>query len=335
MSGFSLTDTRSFGRSSLTFGPITFGGAALGNLYHRITEEEAQQALQTAWHHGIRSFDTAPEYGKGLSERRFGDFLRHKDKTDYILCTKTGELLLPEPETKPSKFVDSLPFHRVMDFSGTALRRGLEDSLQRLGLDHVDILLLHDLDPIILKDDFESSFQCAMKDGLPTLLQLKEEGLIQAIGLGVKCHTVCERALEYADFDCFMLQGNYTLLEQPAEEFLTACGKNNRGIFIAGPFASGILATGVTPEAHFHHQPASADIRAKVSQIAAICEEYKTPLPTVALQFPLKNNNVTSVACGFDNAQQVEDACQWLQQDIPQALWQTLYQEGFICKQLD
>ena len=335
MNGFSLTESRSFSRSSLSFGPVTFGGSGLGGLYHSVSDAEAKRTLQAAWDKGIRSFDTAPEYGKGLSERRFGDFLRQQNKNDYILCTKTGELLLPESETKPGKFVDALPFHRVMDFSGSALRRGLEDSLQRLGLDHVDMLLLHDLDPVILKEDFETSFQCAMKDGLPTLLKLKEDGLIQAIGLGVKCYTVCQRALEYADFDCFMLQGNYTLLEQPADQFLHECGEQGRGIFIAGPFASGILATGVTPDAHFNHQAAPHDICAKVNRIENICLRYNTPLPAAALQFPLKNHNVTSVACGFHNAQQVEEVCHWLQQDIQKALWQELFQEGLICRQVD
>ncbi|MGY0215763.1 aldo/keto reductase [Endozoicomonadaceae bacterium StTr2] len=315
----------------LSIGPITFGGASIGGLYHAISDADAHNTLQTAWDLGIRSFDTAPEYGRGLSERRLGDFLRQKPDNSFILSSKTGEQLLPGRGGKASKFIGSLPFSKAFDFTASGIVRGLEDSLQRLGLEQLDILLLHDLDSIILGDRFEAHFQQAIDSGFDALMRLRNEGRVKAIGLGVKCHQVCEQALDYADLNCFMLQGSYTLLEQPATAFIKRCGKEQRAVFIAGPFASGILASGPVAGAYFHHQPAPAKIIEKVKRIEKVCKQYKISLPQAALHFPLRNPDVTSVVCGFHSAEQVSQVCQWLNQNIPEALWQSLYEEELIC----
>lgn len=316
--------SKTFGLAQLSVGPVIFGSASIGGLYQNVSYQKAHSTLQAAWNSGIRCFDTAPEYGKGLSERRLGDFLRIR-KEDSLLCTKTGEILQPGAHhNNASKFVGALPFHRVFDFSGSGIRRSLEDSLQRMGIDRVDLLLIHDLDPICLQQDYGNHYRSFIETGIQELNRLRSEDVVKGIGMGIKYTHHCNTLLELADFDCFMLQGAFTLLEQPGTEFIARCGRQNTGVFIAGPFASGILASGSVAGGYFHHAPAPELILNKVKKLEATCSDYNVPLSAAALQFPLRNPHVTSVVCGFHDTSQVQQVKQWLALDIPESFWSEL-----------
>jgi len=319
---------RRLGNTDIYLSELAFGGASIGNLYTPCSNFCAQEAVETSWDLGIRYFDTAPEYGHGLSERRLGDALRQKNRDEYILSTKVGDFLYAHHRVapKPNKFIDKLPFHLRYDYSYDGVMRGFEDSLQRLGLDKIDILLVHDLDPVIHQPNiFQQYFKTYIESGYKALEKLRSEGVIRALGLGVKKTDVCVEAAKHGDYDCFMLQGNYTLLEQHlSDEFLTMCAERHISILIAGPYASGILATGPVPGAYFHHREANAEIMRKVTEIQAICASFQIPLQAAAIQFPLTHPQVASVVVGAASAELMRSNVNFFEMKIPSALWDAL-----------
>ena len=328
---------RQLGSTSLFVTELSFGGASIGNLYNRCTNEAALETLSASWDLGIRYFDTAPEYGNGLSEHRMGNMLRDRPRDQYILSTKVGDLLYAIHNQIPlsNKFIDQLPFHLMYDYSYEGVMRGFEDSLQRLGLNQIDILLVHDLDPIIHDQEyFLHHFKTYMDSGYKALTKLREEGIIKAIGLGVKQWEVCAEAMKHGDYDCFMLQGNYTLLEQPAlSGFMDDCIKKRISILLAGPYASGILATGPIKGAYFHHTEADECILKRVQRIQDICHSYNTPIQAAAIQFPLHHPAITSVVVGSASAQSMRDNVNYLTFNVPLVLWEELKSAGIISKQ--
>lgn len=325
------------GKTDLFITELGFGSASIGNLYNACTDEQSKKLIQKSWELGIRYFDTAPEYGRGLSERRLGDGLRQYSREQYVVSNKIGDFLYPIHNQIPpeSKFINPLPFHLRFDYSYDGIMRSFEDGLQRLGLNHVDILLVHDLDPIIHSQKvFEAHLKIYLDSGYKALEKLRCEGMIKAVGLGVKKWEVCETALQYGDYECFMLQGNYTLLEQNAlNHFFPTCLEKKIAIFIAGPFASGILATGSVHGARFNHQAAPSNILKKVKQIEAICGRHNTPLPAAALQFPLFHPAVISIVLGCDSAAQIERDMDYFYFDIPTLLWEELKEAGWLSKE--
>ena len=322
------------GKTHLYVTALGLGGASLGGLYQESSFDEANDVINGSWDLGIRYFDTAPEYGNGLSERRMGDVLRPYPRDEYVLSTKVGDFLYAKPHElpSPSKFMGQLPFHLKYDYSYDAIMRTFEGSLQRLGLNRVDILLVHDLDPIIHEEKkFEHHFQTYISSGYKALDELRSQGLIQAIGLGVKKWEVCANAMKYGDYECFMLQGNFTLLEQPAvSSFLPLCVKKNISILLAGPFASGILATGPIQGTHFHHHTADEAVLNQVKHIQQICAAHNVPLQAAAIQFPLLHPAIASVVVGSRSKQRMEKNVEYFNFPIPASLWDDLRANGFI-----
>ncbi len=336
VSGYNVVDKkRPIGKTSLTVSQLGFGAATLGNLYQPISDDVARGAVSKALELGLDQFDTAPYYGFGLSERRLGDALREADATSYVLSTKVGRLLRPcaKAENKYG-FCSPMPFEPVYDYSYDGVMRSYEDSIQRLGLSKIDILYMHDIGQVTHGAEHERLFRIAMEGGYKAMAELRSQGCVSAIGLGVNEYSVCEAAMNYGDFDCFLLAGRYTLLEQRAlESFLPRCVERNVSIVLGGPYNSGILATGVKRDGvvpHYNYAPAPQDIIQRVAKIEQLCEDFNIPLAAAALQFPLAHPAIVSVIPGLSSVDQVEITRAQMSTDIPAAFWRALLDSELI-----
>jgi D-threo-aldose 1-dehydrogenase len=324
---------RHLGKTPLRVTEIGFGGAPLGNLFAIVTDADARASLETAWASGCRFFDTAPLYGYGLSERRSGDALREKPRDQYVLSSKVGRLLRPGMQGRGggTDFKSPMPFHAEFDYSYDATMRSIEDSLQRLGLDRIDVALIHDVGRDWHGDRQPAMFRQAMNGAAKALAELKAAGRIAAIGLGVNEAEVCEQALQEGDFDCFLLAGRYTLLEQgPLDRLFPACRKRNVSIIIGGPFNSGLLARVGQPDATYNYGAVPAEIAQRAAALHETCSGHGVPLPAAALQFPLAHPVVVSVIPGARNAAEVASHWQWARLQIPSALWDDLRKRGLL-----
>jgi D-threo-aldose 1-dehydrogenase len=315
---------------------LGFGGAPLGNLYVAISEAQAQATLDAAWEAGIRLFDTAPQYGFGLSEERFARALSGRPRSEFVISTKVGRLLRDcAPEEVPQiNFVDTPSRTFDYDYSYDAVMRSHEASLKRLKQDRVDILLVHDVD-VFTHGSREASDarvrELFDKGGYQALLELRSAGSVAAIGAGVNEWQVCEKLLRLGDFDCFLLAGRYTLLEQEAlDSFLPLCVKRNVGIILGGPFNSGILATGPVSGAKYNYSPAPPDVLAKAARIEAVCKAHGVRLIEAALHFVYGHPAVTTVIPGANSPEQVKANVALLEARIPTALWSDLKSEGLL-----
>jgi len=322
---------------------LGLGGAPLGNMYDVIPEATAQATLDAAWAHGIRCFDTAPFYGYTLSEHRFGEALRRHPRDEWVLSTKVGRLLRPvSPHAVPRElpagetaWQQPLPFEVVYDYSAGAIRRSIEDSLQRLGTNRIDIALVHDIGRVTHGDRHAFHWQqLTQGGGLRELETLRREGLVGAIGLGVNEWEVIRDAMEQVDLDCSLLAGRYTLLEQASlEPFLAECVKRGVGILVGGPFNSGILAAGLgRPSAtlKFNYAAAPAEVVARAARLQAVCDGFGVPLAAAALQFPLAHPAVVSCVPGPRSPAELQGIVAWMTQPIPAALWAALREQGLI-----
>jgi D-threo-aldose 1-dehydrogenase len=313
-----------------------FGGAPLGNLYRKVSEADAQAALQAAYECGVRFFDTAPQYGLGRSETRFGAALQRIGRDNIQLSTKVGRLLLDcEPhEVTPEAFVDVPQKRIVFDYTYDGVMWSYEASKQRLGVESVDILLIHDV--CAFSQGSQEASDAKVRElfdggGYRALTELRDSGEIAAIGAGVNEWQVCERLLGLGDFDGFLLAGRYTLLEQEAlDSFLPLCEKRDVGIILGGPYNSGILATGAVPGAKYNYSDAPPEIMARVAQIEAVCTAHDTPLIAAALQFVLGHPCIKTVVPGAVSAAEVQANAALMEREIPDALWQDLRSEGLI-----
>ena len=324
------------GNDAIPFTELGFGTAPLGNLYRAISEDEAHAALEAAWETGCRYFDTAPLYGLGLSETRLNRFLRGRKRGDYVLSTKVGRLLKaspPEQRTGIGKFFETPSRVEVYDYSYDGVMRSLEFSLERLGVDRVDILYAHDLDVFThgAHDVLQAKLQELMASGYNALLSLRDQGVIRAFGAGVNEWQSCQWLAERGDFDLFLLAGRYTLLEQEAlESFLPLCEKRGIGIILGAPYNSGILATGPIPGAYYNYDEAPREILERVSRIEEVCARHGVKLIEAALRFPLLHPVVYSVVPGGQSASQVKANRAILDKEIPAALWADLKSEGLM-----
>lgn len=324
---------RRVGRTSLEVTEVGFGGTALGNLFRAVTEDDAERALRASYEAGIRYFDTAPLYGHGLSEHRLGTFLRGVARDEYILSTKVGRLFAPAPEdtVDGGVFESVLPFEGTLDYGYDAVMRSVEDSLQRLGLNRVDILFIHDLDHRHHGDDYPRRFREAMDGAYPALERLRGEGALSAIGAGVNEWEPCRDFVLAGDFDCFLLAGRYTLLEQDAlESFLPLCEERGISVVIGGPFNSGILATGPVAAATYDYAPAPREILDRVRRIEAVCRRHDVPLAAAALQFPLGHHAVASVIPGGRSEEEIKSNLALMSRPIAPELWHELKAEGLL-----
>lgn len=322
--------------ATLKFTEMGFGTAPIGNLLGTVTEKTAQDTLETAWKAGMRYYDTAPLYGAGLSETRLNHFLRGKKRSQYIVSTKVGRLLQvskPSERLGIGKFFDTPTRREIYDYSYDGVMRSLEFSLERLGLDSVEILFVHDIDvfnhgTVAARD---AHVETLMKSGYKALVKLRDEKVIKAFGGGVNEWEVSEILARRGDFDLFLLAGRYTLLEQKAlDSFLPLCEERGIGIVLGGPYNSGILATGARPNATYNYSKAPKDILDRVRRIEAVCKRHKVKLPAAALRFPLAHPSVVSVIPGGVTPEHVKMNVKTLAAKIPKALWRDLKAEGLM-----
>ena len=328
--------TRTLGRTGIALTTLGFGSTGLGNLYRAQTEDGAMATVEAAHRAGIRYFDTAPLYGFGLAEHRIGA-ARRRLPDDIVLSTKTGWRLVPRGASAgPGSSSDSLfdrpaPFTPRTDYSYDGAMRSFEDSLQRLGTDRVDILFLHDCDRRNHGDAYRERFGEAMAGAYRALLSLREQGAVRAIGAGLNEWEACQEFLEAGDFDCFLLAGRYTLLDQSSlGSFLPLCERRGIGVILGGPYNSGILATGAVPGAMYDYAPASPAVLERTRAIEGICRRHGVPLRAAALQFPLSHPAVTTVIPGARDAAEVDENLRLMAHPIPYALWLEFRQAGLI-----
>ncbi len=327
------TDKRSLGRTGLEVTALGLGGAPLGDFYERMPESRAEATIAAAYDAGVRLFDTSPAYGLGLSEHRFGRVLRALPDHGFTLSTKVGRYLLPEVPDRVNRygFKGGLNMRLVTDYGYDATMRAVDQSFQRMGIERIDVLLIHDLDRRTHGTSFEHVFGQAMDGVFKALVQLRDEGTIGAVGLGVHEVDVCLMAAAAGAFDCFMLAGPYTLLDQSAgDALLPLCSARGISVLLGGPFASGILATGPVAEARYMYAPASVEVLDRVRRIAEICGRHDVPLPAAALQFPLRHPAVASVVTGAVSPEEVRRNIALMDVDIPQALWNDLAGAGLL-----
>ncbi|MGW0904661.1 aldo/keto reductase [Streptomyces sp. NPDC002853] len=316
---------RTLGPGGVEVTELSFGAAGLGNLYTPITSEEAAAAVDAAWETGIRYFDTAPHYGIGLSERRLGQALRAHPRDTYTLSTKAGRLLeaveRPAGDDLAHGFAVPATHRRVWDFSADGIRRSLEASLTRLGLDRVDIVYLHDPD-----DHAEQAFRV----GYPALERLRSEGVVGAIGAGMNQTAMLTRFVRDTDVDAVLCAGRYTLLDQSAlTELLPAAHENGTAVVIGGVFNSGLLAD-PRPGARYDYTTAPQDLVDRARLLRTIAERHGTTLRAAALAFPLAHPAVTTVLVGARSPHEVRDAARQFAATVPGDFWKEARTEGLL-----
>ena len=316
--------TTTLGGGAVEVSELALGCAGLGNLYQPVTDEAALATVEAAWDAGIRTFDTAPHYGLGLSERRLGSALRGRPRDTYTISTKVGRLLVPNPEGGDDLahgFAVPATHRRVWDFTADGVLRSLEASLDRLHLDRVDIVLLHDPD--------EHAEQ-ALREAYPALERLRAEGVVGAIGVGMNQSALPVRFLRETDIDVVLLAGRYTLLDQDGlTELLPEAAARGRSVVIGGVFNSGLL-TAPRPGATYDYAPAPQPVLDQALRLLEVTERNGVPLRAAALRFPFGHPAVASVLTGARSPEEVRDTVEQLRRPIPDALWDELRAEGLL-----
>lgn len=293
---------------------LSFGAAAIGNLFAVVTDEEARAAVDAAWDAGIRSFDTAPHYGLGLSEQRLGAALRERPRDSFVVSTKVGRILEPVADPKgldTDGFVVPAAFRRVWDFSRDGVRRSIEASLERLGLDRIDTVLIHD------PDDHANQ---AIDEAFFALSEMRREGMIGAIGVGMNQTEVPLRFMRETNIDVVLLAGRYTLLEHAGAELLDEAEARGVGVMIGGAFNSGLLVD-PKPSSTYNYSTVPPEVLKQALRLKEVCERHGVPLRAAALQFPPRHPAVKSVLIGARSAQEVRDCVEMARLPIPDALW--------------
>ncbi|KAA2262395.1 aldo/keto reductase [Solihabitans fulvus] len=315
------------GDTGVTVTALGFGAAPIGNLYREVSDEQAQAAVDTAWDTGVRYFDTAPHYGLGLAERRLGAALANRPRAEYTLSTKVGRLLEPSTtsgtDLEAGGFAVPATHRRVWDFTADGVKRSIESSLDRLNLDRIDVVYLHDPD---------DHWAQAATQGVPALAALRDEGVIGAIGVGMNQWELPARFVRETDIDVVMLAGRYTLLEQSAlAEFLPLCAERGVSVVAAGVFNSGLLSRPQVPEhAKYNYTDAPAELVDRAGRIAEVCTRHGTTLPQAAIQFPLGHPAVASVVIGSRTPEQMRQNADYFAAPLPPELWADLSESGLL-----
>ncbi len=319
---------RRIGRTSLEVTALGLGCATLGGARIAVTRAEAEAIVRAAWDSGVRYVDTAPYYGFGQAERAVGDALRGEPRDEWVLSTKVGRLLRPHAAAGDGAAPrHAMPFDPVYDYSHDGILRSVEDSLQRLGLARIDILYVHDIGAYQHGDTHPGMMRTLRESGYRALEELRRSGAVKAIGIGVNEREVLLEALEWGEWDAFLLAGRYTLLEQgPLDDLLPKCLKAGTSIIVGGPLNSGILAGRDT----WNYRTAPPEILARANAIGAMCERHGVPLAAAALQFPLAHPAVAAIIPGPRNAGEFRANLGLLAHPIPAALWQELREAGLL-----
>jgi aryl-alcohol dehydrogenase-like predicted oxidoreductase len=314
----------SLGRTRVEITRFALGCAPLAGLYREVSEEDAAETLAAAWRGGVRAYDTAPLYGKGLSERRVGAFLSKQPRDELVLSTKVGRLIVDDDAgSGPPPAGDGGEAGLVFDYSADGVRRSLEESLERLGLDRVDIALVHDPDRHL--DE-------ALAGAFPALAELRDQGVVRAIGAGMNNCPPLERIVEEADVDCILVAGRYNLLDQEAGQTLfPRCLERGVAVLAAGVFGSEILVN-PSPDAHFRYAPASEEVLDRTRRIREVCDRHGVPMGAAALHLPLRHPAVTAVVVGARKAAEVADDLGFLGASVPDSLYEELTELGLLAK---
>lgn len=317
---------------ALSLPRVGFGAAGLGNLFRAVSEDEARETLAAAWDQGIRHFDTSPLYGFGLSELRVGAFLRDKPRAEFVLSTKVGRYMVPPRGRSHDRGMWTAPLELmpVLDYSYDATMRALEQSHNRLGLATIDIAYIHDVDRRNLGADFDRHFRSAVEGAYRALDDLRREGFVKAIGIGVNESDVAADFMRETDLEFVMLAGRYTLIEQPAMEncFPAAESKNTR-IVNVGVFNSGVLVKGVA-SATYDYGAVPPHVVEKVTTVERICRDFGVSMPAAAAQFSFGHPIVAAVVFGMTRPHHVAQTLDYLKETIPSAFWQALVDAGII-----
>lgn len=307
----------------------------MGNLFAAVSDEAASANLAAALRSGCHCFDTAPHYGNGLSEHRIGTGLRQLARGEFVLSSKVGRLLSPDANAprEQNGYRDVLPFTQRWDYSAAGVRRSVEDSLQRLGVAHLDVAYVHDCDAATHGARYPQVLQQVVQEALPEMRRMQEEGLIGHVGLGVNDVQVCLDVLHQADLDCLLLAGRYSLIDHSAwPALLPFCVQRGVRIALGGAFNSGILATGVHARQalRFNYAPAPQAWVDRVAAIELVCDEFGVPLRAAALQFPLAHPAIEIVMVGVQDASQWCDAVAMMERAVPLSFWSALRERGLL-----
>ncbi|RKP47799.1 aldo/keto reductase [Pararobbsia silviterrae] len=330
--------SRVLGTSGLKLTTMGLGGTGLGNMYRATDPDVAIATVHTAFERGIRYFDTAPVYGFGLAESRLGEAIRSLPRDKIVISSKVGYALVPisADEVAPVLWDQAPAFRPEFDYSRDAVRRSIEDSLERLGVDYIDMLAIHDPDEALAFEPGEdprarSHFQDAMEGAYRVLDDLRSEGVIKAVGVGINQWQMLGDFVVAGRFDYFLLAGRYTLLEQePLATLLPLCEQRGTQLVIGGPYNSGILASGPVNGATFNTRSAPPRVIDKVRQLQAVCARHDIPLAAAALQFPLGHPIVASVIPGARSVEELEQNLAFMRLPIPADLWRDLKDEGLV-----
>ena len=318
-------DKRFLGKTGIKLPLLGFGGAPLGELFKKVSLPQAEEALKQAYDNGVRYFDTAPFYGHGLSEHRLGQMLHQKIRSEFILSSKVGRVYSPFKGDSnvfdASPWMGGLPFQCCFDYSSEGLERSYTDSTLRLGINQIDLLVIHDLDYGYHEKTVQQKLK-ELESGVEWLNKMKDSGLIKGFGAGINDMQIMPVLMELFDLDFFLVAMPYTLLDQgPLEDIFPACKKREIGIIIGSPYASGILATGSRYESTYGYAPPNHEILKKVKSIESICKEYEVPLKAASLQFPLFHPLVASVIPGVLDREEVLVNIQMIRHPIPSEFW--------------
>jgi D-threo-aldose 1-dehydrogenase len=323
-------DLRKLPRVDVSLTALALGCSQMGGLYRATSLREVDDLFASAWASGVRYFDTAPFYGHTQSEHRIGMQLASVPRNEFIISTKVGRLMRPDASVSAGEgdWANPYPFRPHYDYSYSGVMRSFEDSQQRLGLAHIDILYVHDIGLATHGLQHELYWQqITTGGGFKALAELRKAGVIKAVGLGVNEWQVVMQSMQEFDLDCTMLAGRYTLLEQDClHPFLDVCQKRGNAIVIAGPFNSGILAG----NSKFNYAEAPTMVVARVRALEKVCNEFGVPLQAAALQFPMAHPGVVSCVTGTRTAQQLNQNVAWFEYPIPTDLWLSLREQGLI-----
>ena len=317
---------RNINGTAVSLTELGFGAAVIGSLYRETSEQDAEEAVAAAWDGGIRYFDTAPHYGLGLSERRLGKALAGRPREKFVVSSKVGRLLIPNErptgrDTEGFAVPDDL--RRRRDYSRDGVLRSIEASLERTGFNRIDLVYVHD------PDDY---WQQAADEAMPALAELRDQGVIGAIGAGMNQSAMLARFLRETAADVVMLAGRYTLLEQGAlDDVLPAAAEHDKSVVAVGVFNSGLLSRSrPAPDAKFDYQDAPSELVDRANRIADICEEHGTTLPAAAIAFPLGHPCIVNVTLGMRTRAQVERNIELLSAEVPSAVWSDLASAGLV-----
>jgi D-threo-aldose 1-dehydrogenase len=301
---------------------LGLGTAPLAGLFEEVPEQQALAVIRRAWEDGIRFYDTAPLYGHGLAEMRVGKVLRDEPRDEFTLASKVGRLLREDAPPEPGQsFRGTPPVNPVFDFSYDGVMRSVEESRERMGIERIDILHIHDPD---------DHYDAALKGAYRALDHLRAEGVIGAVGAGMNQAEMLTRFAREANFDCFLLAGRYTLLDQVAlKELLPVCLEKGVAIIAGGVYNSGILAD-PKPGAHYNYQTAPLELVERAQRIGAVCARHGVPIKAAAIQFPLGHPAVTCVVVGCRSVAQLDESIAMFELTIPPSMWQELKHDGLL-----